>query len=191
MKKLFCLCLLLSIFSIAAFADIARPKELRPTPTPTPKAIDSEMFITLSDEVTEPTLHIKKSALTKFTADFGGVEITPSAGISATQNIVGGVFLSLAMVFGGVWFVRGKKTLSKPIVAAIVIFTFGFAGTMIYANIAPPKTIPISRSIFSNGLQGYVSASGKIKVKIVDNESGEDFMFFVPKTAAKPDKKEE
>lgn len=186
MKKLFCLCLLLSIFSIAAFADIAPPIKPRPTATPTPEATDAEMFITLSNEVTEPTLHIKKSALIKFAAEFGGAEVTPSAGIGATQNIVGGAFLSLAMVFGGIWFVRGKKSSSKPIAAAMIIFTFGFAGTIIYANIAPPRTMPINRNIFSNSLQGYASASGKIKVKIIDNESGEDFMLFVPKTAAKP-----
>ena len=88
------------------------------------------------------------------------------------------MFLSLAMVFGGIWFVRNGKSATKT-GKTLVIFAFiagvGSAATLVFANAGPP---PASRSItsalFDKKAFVYVnSASGKIKLEVSDQSSVE------------------
>ena len=189
MKKLFCLITLLTLFSISVFADIA-PRKPQPTPTPTPAKKNAAMSIFLSDQVSAPTLVIKKDFLRELSGTSENTSVP--AAVASTQNIVGGAFLSLAVIFGGVWLMRGKKEMSKTTAAAIAVSIFGLAGTIAYANIAPPKRYPrINQDIFSKKVLKEGTAESRINVRISDSEYNNDFVLLIPKNASNSNKSEE
>lgn len=194
MKKLFSLLALTALFAIAAFADI-RPPE-KPKPKTTPNGNEAEMFIQVSNEVTEPTLVIKKSALNKLGAALNEVKEADSSATTSfenktssvsTQTVVAGTFLSLALVFGGVWFVRSKP--SKTVVGLFLITILGSTTVLVFANIAPPRIFGINKNLFTPELQNRAYARGKVKIKIVDDpiSVSDDFKLLVPKETPKGD----
>jgi hypothetical protein len=172
MKKLLIFSFLLA-FSISAFADV-RPPLPKPTPKPTADSKEKEanMHIAVTREVTEPTLVIKKSSAKMLRAALDEIEAEEdnTASIEGTikgssaQTIIGGLFLSLAFLFGGVWFFRSKP--SKINAALMLIAALGITTTFVFANIAPPKLFSLSKSMLSPELQGYGKAQGKVKIKI-------------------------
>ncbi len=181
MKRIFSLCLLVTMFSIAAFADIRLPDTPKPTPSPkTEKAIDSYLQISIQKDAKEARLLIPKDQIKQLRAELdaldGGSNNAALLTFSRTQTIVGGLFLSLAMIFGGVWFTRSRKTDLKPnkmAVAAVVLFFFGAFATVVFANIGPPlEARNITGKIFSPAVQRYKRASGKIKLEISENTNG-------------------
>lgn len=179
MKKSIIALTLIALFSIAAFADIRLPDTPKPTATPKPqKSIDANMKITLDKNVTEATLIIPKSQIKQLRAQLDGLDDSsdePLLTFSRTQTIVSGLFLSLAFVFGGVWFSRSRKTdgkINKTLVVGAVLFFVGSAATLVFANGGPPQELgSISSKIFKRELftYGWNYAYGKIKVKVSDN----------------------
>jgi len=188
MKKIIGLMILTALFSIAAFADIRIPDRPQQTPTPaaTPEAaeMNAEMYIQISNEVTEPTLVINKKFMTQTPA-----AETAKLGIGSTQTIVGGLFLSLAFVFGGVLLARGKGNMPKAAIGIFAIAILGFAGTIVSANVAPPRNVPLNKNLFSKELQGYAMSRGTVKLKIVDETYGVDVRLLIPKDTPKATKK--
>ncbi len=188
MKKilgLFTLCLLLSTF---AFADVRLP-ELPATPKPTPKIkqTDATMRITLDKDATETVLKLNKSSLKQLRAaidELDGDSTDTRAEIrntSSPQTIIGGLFLSLAFVFGGVWMFRSKP--SKTVVGLFIIVSCLITTTFVFANIAPPPpgVRKLSNKTFSEEVNGYGFASGNIKIQISDNKSmSKDVELIVP-----------
>ncbi|MBS1794458.1 MAG: hypothetical protein JSS81_11420 [Acidobacteria bacterium] len=191
MKRIFYLSVLVMFLASAAVADIRVPDTPKPTPkpktTPTPKAaqpIDTELSIMIRKEAKEARLLIPKSQLKQLRAQLdeldGGAEPTAAAffSLSRTQTIVSGLFLSLAMVFGGVWLVRsrGDKSLPKPnktLVAGAVLFLGGALATIVYANVGPPpEARSITGKLFTPAVHQYKQASGRIKLETTDEEYG-------------------
>ena len=90
---------------------------------------------------------------------------------SRTQTIVSGLFLSLAIVFGGVWFAKRGKA-NKTLVAGAVLFLVGSAATLVFANTGPPQELrSISEQIIQTDelfTDGWNYAYGKVKVKVSD-----------------------
>jgi hypothetical protein len=186
MKKLgFILTMVLAV-SIPAFADIARPDK-SPSRVPKPKetpGISTFMEIRLDKEAKEARLLIPRSQIKQLRAELEQLDtepdntaaVTSSGSFSRTQTIVSGIFLSLAFVFGGIWFVRSGKTATKASKGMIVLAAvagIASAATLVYANVGPP---PEARSITSKLFDQkiffpYRFASGKIKVEVTDGEN--------------------
>ncbi len=183
MKRMFCLFALFAFVSLVAYADIAIPK---PTPKPKQeKMIDSRMTIRFDETANETILVIPKSHLKQFRAelesldegvDANAVLTDSSGGFSRTQTIIGGMFVSLAFVFGGVWLARTRKAdgkTSKKIVAGIVLFFAGSAATLVFANAGPPSALrSISSKLFDKKVFGYWKrADGNIKIRVSEENA--------------------
>jgi hypothetical protein len=173
MKKLiglFTLCLSLSTF---AFADVRLPDT--PTPTPKVKQTDAKMQITLDKNATETVLKLNKSSLKQLRAALDDLDDSNDAtaevrSVSSPQTIIGGLFLSLAFVFGGVWMFRTKP--SKTVVGLFFIVSCLITTTFVFANIAPPIGVrKFTNKTFSEEVNGYGYATGNIKVQIGDKKT--------------------
>jgi hypothetical protein len=183
MKKLFSSIALIAIFALAAFADVRLPDE-KPTPKQKQaKAIDTRLHISLDPNAKEARLRIPKSQVKQLRAeleqlDGADTEATASVSFSRTQTVVSGLFLSLAFVFGGVWFVRsrgngkGETKTNKTLVVGAGLFLTGAMTTIVFANVGPPpETRNITGKLFSNSVHAYKQASGRIKLEISDESS--------------------
>lgn len=175
--------ILVFIFGIAAtsFADIKPP--VKPAPTAArADATQVGVSISVSRWEKDGTLVITKSGLEKLNAaakaKWGGAGIA-EAEISprfSTQTIVGGMFLSLAFVFGGVWLARSKGQVSKPALGVMVLSMVGMGATLVIGNVPPPKRIALDSGIIEAGKLNNSIAAGKMKLLLVDYESKEDVM---------------
>ncbi|MCD9185548.1 MAG: hypothetical protein LUM44_03890 [Pyrinomonadaceae bacterium] len=187
MKKILMLTVLTALFATAALADIRIPDRPKQTPTPaaTPETAEknAEMIIQLSNNVSEPTLIISRKLVGQ------SVSTTEKAGIGSTQTIVGGLFLSLAFVFGGVLLARGKDKMPKAAIGAVIVAVLGLAATITYANVAPPRQMPINKNMFVKELQGYAMARGTVKVQISDEDYEDGVRLLIPKDTPKAAKK--
>jgi hypothetical protein len=169
---------LAAALATVALADIPKPQK-----PPKPKAsIDSLLHISLKSDAKEARLIIPKSQLAQLRAQLdqiGGAEDTAAAAITEpgaggrVPTIVGGLFLSLAIVFGGIWFARsGKLSLrtNSAIVVLIIFTAIGSAATFVYGNAGPP---PEARSItgrmFTQAVHMYGFGSGQIKLETSDD----------------------
>jgi hypothetical protein len=83
--------------------------------------VDANLTIRLDKDAKQARLIIPKSAVRELRAQLDDLDqdgnVTAAAsvgGVSRIQTIMAGVFLSLAIVFGGVWFTRSKRSGQKP-----------------------------------------------------------------------------
>jgi hypothetical protein len=202
MKQLSLIAISFAFLSVSAFADIRLPEPPTPKPTSTMKPITGkqiDLMIDVTSEVTEPTLVIKKSSVKNLRAaldEAEGIdnlatqtenEDTKQYTTGSIQTVVGGLFLSLAFVFGGVWFVKNKP--NKGTVALFVVAFSGASTLLVWGNIAPPRLFSISKNIFADEIQRYAYAKGKVRVKVV-TVSEADIKLLVPITET-VDKSEE
>lgn len=178
MKKLSSSILLIAVFALVAFADVRMPDN---TPTPTKqrqaKAINTELHISIDRNAKEARLRIPKSQVKQLRAELDQMEdsdaTAASVSFSKTQTVVSGLFLSLAFVFGGVWFVRsrnkGETKANKTLVAGAGLFLTGAMATIAFANIGPPPEVrSITGKIFTESVHRYKQASGRINLEISD-----------------------
>jgi len=198
MKRTLGLILLSLVSSTIAFADIARPE-----PSKTPKqvrSLSSSLNIKLSADVKEAKLVIPKSQLKQLRAELEKLDNldddtaaldTPS-GVTRTQTVVSGAFLSLALVFGGMWLVRSRKTVTKTgktLVILTVIAGIGSAATFVYANAGPPaEARSITGKMFSKTIQTWKWGYGKITVET--KSDGEMIDLIVPDSPDAPKNEE-
>jgi hypothetical protein len=180
MKKLFSSAALIIVFAMIAFADIRLPD----TPTPKQsKKIETNLHISIRRNEKEARLRIPKSQIQQLRAELEQLDdsddvttTTVSAGFSKTQTIISGLFLSLAFVFGGVWLVRSRPSVTKTNKALVVgagLFLTGAMTTIVFANVGPPpEARSITGKIFTNSVHVYKQASGKIKLEISDDADG-------------------
>ena len=179
MKRIFSLCAIITMFSMAAFADVRLPDTPKPTPVPKEKKeIDSHFRISISKDAKEARLLIPKDQIKQLRAQLdeldGGSTNAAFVSFSRTQTIVSGLFLSLAFVFGGVWFARSRKSnlkMNKALVAGAVLFFCGAFATIAFGNIGPPlEARSITGKIFTPSVHMYKQAWGKIKVEASDDD---------------------
>jgi hypothetical protein len=183
MKQVICLTALVLLCSLAAFADIARPDKTSnkvPTPKPAPGIVTS-MDIKLDRDATQARLLIPTSQLKQLRAELeqldGDTDDTASVttpGISRTQTIMSGLFLSLAIVFGGMWFVRSGKAATKTgksLVVIAVVAGIASAATYIYANAGPPQEArQITGKMFSPAVHTYGVGWGEVRLEASSEE---------------------
>lgn len=185
MNRIICLTTIFFLASVAVFADIARPQ---PNKDPKPvKSLDATMTIRLDRNAKAARLLIPKSQIKQLRAELEQMDgdsdntaaVTTPGNFTRTQTIVSGTFLSLALVFGGMLFVRTGKASGKALIILAVLAGLGTAATFVYANIGPP---PEARSITSRLFNDkvftpYQFASGNIKIETVD---GGNLQLIVP-----------
>ncbi len=194
MKRSICLTAMILLGVVAAFADIARPQ---PEKTPKPnskKAIDTLMTIRLVEDAKEAKLIIPKSEIKALRAALDDMDSDSDStaavrSFSRTQTIVSGSFLSLALVFGGIWFVRSGKAVSKGgkgLVVLAVVTGIVSAATLVYANAGPPpEARSITGKMFSQSLHIYNFGSGHVKLETSDDQVG-GVVLIVPNPKDKP-----
>lgn len=185
--------------SASAFADIPRPEPMK-----TPKAgksYETTMTIRLDSSAKEARLIIPKSQIKQLRAALDQMDddsdatagVTSPSVFSRMQTIVSGMFLSLALVFGGVWFVRSGKAATrtgKSLVIAFVTLGIASAATIVYANAGPPaEARSITGKMFSQVMNIYKFGSGKIRVES-GNSSQVELIVPDPQPAATPSSEE-
>lgn len=184
--SLFAAVVLFGLFAVSAFADIPR----MPEPTPKKgKEISSFLRIQVRSDITEARLVIPKNMSKQLRAELEGDDNPALASTqTSTQTIVGGLLLSVAFVFGGVWFVRSAKESNKSARAAgifVILAASGVAATIAFANAAPPPL----RSLNSDMLSDYAKrrgVEGEIKIEISNTEN--EIILQIPR---KPENKSE
>jgi len=177
MKRIFSLCALLMIFSSAALADIRLPDTPKPTPAPKEKkSIMTGMTIKIDKNAKEARLLIPKSQLQQLRAELDQLDDNSNAattGLTRTQTIVGGLFLSLGMVFGGVWLARFRKKDLKPnkmVAAGAVLFFSGALATLTFANVGPPpEARSLTGKIFTPAVHRFKRAWGRVRIEVADD----------------------
>lgn len=199
MKRIIALTLVMMLGSIVAFSDIARPD---PKPTKSPKVMynaTADMSITLDRNASRPVLKIPNSTMKQLRAELeqdGGNDDTAAVAtndgltLSRTQTIMSGAFLSLALVFGGFWFIRSGKAASKGVrnlVILGVISAVAFTATFVYANIGPPPVSGITNKIFNKSamLGGAYAHENNVRIERTDGDTIE-LVIPDPPTAAAP-----
>ncbi|MBS1794459.1 MAG: hypothetical protein JSS81_11425 [Acidobacteria bacterium] len=180
--------LLTFILLTAAFARADESIPPTPKPTKTPRgatSLDSTLNIRLATGEKQARLIIPKDKLKQLRAELDGLDDAdaPTASVfTRTQTVVGGLFLSLGMVFGGVWFVRsGKSAAKKAKIAALVAVVFGAGAlaTAVSGNIRPPTRKDITSEIFKSEYFQYSGLDGDVRVEVTD--SGDKIRLIVPK----------
>lgn len=183
------LILFLFAFTASAFADIPSPNKNSKNKPPKSKDVKIAMNITPDRNVTEATLIIPRSMLKQLVAQADGDDSLNAAttnrfNLTPMQTIMFGMFLSLSVVFGGVWFVRTRsqnRNASRIAIAIAMIALCGAAATAAYANAGPP---PVARSITSKILiqdAQYYGVWGEVKVQVSDDARGIQLRVPVPK----------
>jgi preprotein translocase subunit SecG len=188
MNRLTFLMAIVMLASSAALANIPRPDNTPKKGAKAPVSISTRMNISLDRDAKEARLIIPRSEIKALRAaldemDDGSdntAEVT-APGVSRTQTIVSGIFLSLALVFGGMWFLRSGRAATgtgKSLVALAVVAGLASAATYIYANAGPPpEARSITGKMFSQAVHIYKSGGGEVKL-----EAGNDdyIRFIVP-----------
>ena len=186
MKRIICILTLIFTAAAAGFADIPRPE--KSPKNGNKKSIETNMIIRLDSNATEARLLIPKSELKQLRAqldemddDFDNTAAVTSFG--RTQTIVSGMFLSLAIVFGGIWFVRSDKASTrtgKALVIGALVAGIGSAATYVYANAGPPpEARSITGKMFSQAVHIYNFGSGRVKLEAKAEDRG-GIEFIVP-----------
>lgn len=177
MKSILCTIAVTMVVSSAAFANIAPAQ-----PAKAAKSIETTLSIKLDRNASEARLIIPKSQVKQLRAELEQLDegsdnlagTTAGSDFSRTQTIVSGMFLSLAFVFGGVWFARSGKLSTKggkAAAAGMIVFAGGVLATMVYANAGPPpEARSITGKMFTQSVHMYGFGSGKIKLEVSDSE---------------------
>lgn len=189
MKTILTMTAITVVFSAVAFGDIARPDKPKST-----KSIDTMLSIKLDHDAKEAKLIIPASQIKQLRAQLDQLDgsndtaaaSTIGGGFTRMQTIVSGVFLSLAIVFGGIWFTRSGWISTKGGKAAaglMFIFATGAFATVAFANAGPPaEARSITGKMFTPAVHMYGFGSGSIKLQLSNDA---DFV-----TLVVPDPKE-
>ena len=175
------LALAMLLLASTAYADIPRP-DASPAGKKV-KAIDTHFVIQLDKNAKEARLLIPRSQLKELRAQLDAIDngsddtaaVVSTNSLTRVQTIVSGLFISLALVLGGIWFARGGKLsskASKSAAAAMVIFAGGAFAAIVYGNIGPPPDArEITGKMFSSAIHAYKGGGGKIKLEVSDTDT--------------------
>ncbi|HTH50962.1 MAG TPA: hypothetical protein VL501_03455 [Pyrinomonadaceae bacterium] len=183
MKKTLLALAAMLVFSNFALADIARPDSSpHHTPKPKPeKLIDANMDIKLDGDAKEAKLLIPRSQIKSLraaleemdNADDNTAAVTNS-GLSRTQTIMTGLFMSLSIAFAGIWFARSGKLATrgaKTAVITLAVSAIATTATFVFANAGPPADArSITGKMFSQSVHYYGFGWGQVKLGTTDAE---------------------
>jgi hypothetical protein len=162
--------ILLSLFGSSGFADEAPPARKPPIRPPQPAELVTVPFVIQTDETIQvPELRVPKSQAGSFQS-VGTTGTGSGSGISSTQTIVGGLFLSCAIIAGGLWLVRSRMPKAVKAGAALAFLIAGTGSAVaVFANKAAPP--PYWRAgTLPRALQNDKELSGNVKIVLVDSK---------------------
>ena len=176
--------LMISLAS-SALADIPRPDK----PKNPVNSIDTSLSIRIDREAKEARLIIPRDQIVQLRAQLdqidGGENSAVVTSFSSTQTIISGTLLSLAFVFGGMWFVRSGHRNSKAVVATAILLTCGSIATLVYGNAGPPSEArSITGKMFTQSVHMYKAGWGAIKLEVSDEATTP--VLIVPDTPKTP-----
>jgi preprotein translocase subunit SecG len=173
MKRVASILVLIMLCTVLALADVAKP-----TKSPgRKKSISTNMMIHLQRDAKEARLIIPRSQIKQLRAQLDGLDISDDINTATfsgprTQTIVSGLFLSLAIIFGGIWFARSGKASTasgKTLVILTVLAGMASAASFALANVGPPpEARSITGKMFSQAVHVYGFGSGNIKLEAGD-----------------------
>jgi opacity protein-like surface antigen len=167
---------LLLATAASAFADVRVPDKEKNRP-PKAQPFTALMMIDPNTKSTEARLLIPREVLQQMRAGLDGEDSRAAAlaffNTSGAQTVMAGLFLSLALAFGGVWLVRsrGQKRLGPAALCVAALALCGAAATAAYANAGPPS---VARSLTSKILipdAKWYGVYGQVKVEVVDDDN--------------------
>lgn len=168
-------CILLA-GAVLTFGDIARPKE-SPAPVVRGKVVFSTSMAVVPDgKAYEARLQIPRDNLRYLIAALDNVPADDSLGQSivrnSTRTIMAGLFMFLAVSFGGVWLARSGHSRNQKAVAAVVIGAalMGATAMVTRANAGPPPRVRW-RNLPQNLNQG-IATTGSVEIEIVPEGNG-------------------
>jgi hypothetical protein len=108
-------------------------------PVKEPAAAAVPMNVVIDDKATEPKLVIPKKVLATLKADAGDPD-PDTRRVEHLHLIVAGCALTLALTFGGLWLVRGRRKPGSTALLVLVALGGVVAVTsMVWANAGPPR----------------------------------------------------
>jgi hypothetical protein len=179
-----------------AFADIALPKKPAADPNEIRRDLPTaRMVIERVEGLREARLQIPRSRLQEMglaaVSDAGGGQ---AASLRSAGTVVGGIFISLAVVLTGLLLVRSRRGLRVGRAATSLVLcacAAGAAAVVTYANVAPPPGLrPQDPGTLVKAVTAGAPLSGSIRVEVVDE--GYEIKLLVPaaKRAGKADEEE-
>jgi len=176
MKKLFLIAAFAVLAATTARADLPRPDNAKA------KGGLLNMDIKLDRKATEATLYIPRSQIKALRAQLDQMDdgsntaaVTDADASRRLQTVVSGTLLSLAFVFGGVWFFRSGKVATKTgksFVVLAAVAGVASAATFVYANAGPPNEArSISGKMFSQAVHIYGFGYGKVRLEATDDNN--------------------
>ena len=167
-RTIFASAMILCSLSLA-FADIAQPDASGKHA----KSLDTALSIRIDRDAREAKLIIPRSQVQQLRAELEQID-DPNTAVAGsfgrTQTIVSGMLLSLAFIFGGIWFVRSSSQNSRAIAASAVLLTLGSVVNLVYGNAGPPSDARnITGKMFSQSVHMYKSGWGRIKLEVSDD----------------------
>src|SRR2546421_4077725 len=130
--------------AIFAFADIARPK---PSPAEPKTVFYTGLTIVPDAQTGRARLQISQTALERLknaSANSGGTpSVVQNIMHSSTRTIMAGLFMFLAVSFGGVWLARSNQRQNHKAIAAVLLVAavLGIGTVIVRANAGPPGYI--------------------------------------------------
>lgn len=185
-RQLAALALLLLAAASPAFADIALPKKPADNPNEIRRDLPTaRLTIERVEGLREARLQIPGSRLQELRLaagiDAGGGQ---SASLKLAGTIVGGIFISLALVLTGLLLVRSRRGLRVGRAAAAValcVCAAGAAAVAAYANAAPPPGLRLQDpGTLVKAVTGAPLA-GSVRVEVVDE--GYEIKLLIPAKA--------
>lgn len=166
---------LLLATAVSASADVPNPDKAKNKP-PKVQPFTAQMMIDPNTKSGEARLLIPREVLQQMRAGLDGEDARGSAlaffNAGGAQTVMAGLFLSLALAFGGVWLVRsrGRRRLGTAALCVATLALCGAAATAAYANAGPP---PVARSLTSKILiqdAKWYGVYGQVKVEVTDDD---------------------
>jgi hypothetical protein len=174
---------LLLVAASPVFADIALPNNKRPRPENEIRSDlpFSRMTIERVEGLREARLQIPRAQLERMNAaagiEGGGAQ---SASLKSAGTVVGGFFISLAVVLTGLLLVRSRRRVAFGRATAAVVIcacAAGVAAVVTYANAPAPHYRQQDPGTLVKAVTG-VPLAGSIRVEIVDE--GDEIKLLVP-----------
>jgi hypothetical protein len=139
--------ILLVVSGIYAFGDIARPK-VSPLPKEGKGVLYTSLSVAPDSKISEARLQISEKTL-KTVARLAGqsesddLSMTQRLMHSSSRTVMAGLFMFLAVSFGGVWLARTSQRRNRKGIAAVMLIAaaFGLAAVIVRANAGPPGYI--------------------------------------------------
>jgi len=164
--------------AILAFGDIARPK---PSPAEPKPIFYSGLTIVSSAKDYEARLIISEATLKRLqeaAANSGSASLTDRIMHSSTRTMMAGVFVFLAVSFGGVWLARSNQRRNHKAIAAVLLaaVAFGVGTVIVRANAGPPGYIRWQN--LPQSLKDGKETSGGVQIELVPGD--ENMKLIIP-----------